>query len=251
MPRNTEAITDCSYCWLLAHSVLYPFIPYTVDDLEPNFFGGGNNNFYLVRSWVGTQKKSLARSFGRVRTDSGVRKVSSELLLKSFQDNTLSLLLAQTYVYLEQVVTFLCDKLSSPSHLLWGRLCIILLGSDELHKAISLPFLKQESNCCVMNKGSHFLVHIWSHPAVSPVSLRLLEEHSSEVCILIWHGAWSWLTLPLTLHQQGCPVPYLGPWKLWTVTETFEMCCIFLVLPQTFAAFSRMSLLLFVQLFFF
>lgn len=40
-----------------------------------------------------------------------------------------------------------------------------------------------------MNKVSHFLVHIGSHAAVSHVSLQLLEEHSSEVCILIWHGA--------------------------------------------------------------
>lgn len=40
-----------------------------------------------------------------------------------------------------------------------------------------------------MNKVSHFLVHIGSHAAVSHVSLQLVEEHSSEVCILIWHGA--------------------------------------------------------------
>lgn len=53
----------------------------------------------------------------------------------------------------------------------------------------------------------------------------------------------------------GMPIPYLAqrecPLKPWTGTETFEICCKFLVLLQTFADFSRMNLLLFLQIFFF
>lgn len=66
---------------------------------------------------------------------------------------------------------------------------MILLGSDELHKQMSFPFLKAESNCYVVNKVSLFLVHIWSLAAASHVSLQLLEEHSHAARILAWCGA--------------------------------------------------------------
>lgn len=105
-----------------------------------------------------------------------------------------------------------------------------------------------------MNKVSHFLLHIWSPAAVSCFSTAARRALFRRVhprlapSIILTHPT------PYT-PWTGMPIPYLGqrecPLKPWTGTETFEICCKFLVLLQTFADFSRMNLLLFLQIFFF